>query len=930
MGIHRHFIGWDRPFTLEFAKRLQGESGGADMDDWLIWVPSARAGRHILSELFCGEVDGVEAFHPPRFQTPAQFEQSLPAIQNCASEAVRLLAWKTVIFGAREADLAGLFPVVPMRQKHQWAYALAGQLVRLRARLVAEGFDFGRVAGSALENDRERWLALAQLEKSYLAELRRAGYTDGDAIFDERLQAYLPSMPYKRLLVAGILNLSKRQVRCMEALADAGLQVDIYSPLPPAMQDAVDPHGRPKADYWTNEPLPGALVDTVLQRSAEPRELVDKALELAEVYRSEVDALVMGAPDAELGKYLVERSRLTDTPVYMPEGKALANTSWGRLIHLLSQARSGSSMQTLLELLRHAVFRKWATLEGCRVSEVEQALVTLMKERLILHTGQLRDSAFKPIHEIGIVREFLGRLETLLQAESGSGFAEGLWAIVQTMAKGTDLSDETKAVLSEVEELLGDIYSDFAPGALHEEDFWEILRYLLEAGHYYPEREAGERPVSGWLELPWERAPHLVILGLPDSKVPGNDGTDSFLTPALCRQLGLYGPDEAAAFHAFRLRLLLESRRDWGKMDILLPDRGLDDDPERPSRFLFLADEADILARVELLMGERPDVEGSIAANFGRELVLPEPAPLERISVTDFGAYLYSPFHYLLERSFRWSVPQQMPVEMDALRFGSLAHAVLELLNGSEAGAKLSQLPDIATFLDDQLSTRMRQEFGGRLSVPVIIQESGLRERLRAAAGVISDQRLAGWRPVKTEWRFANEIDFQIDGVRVSGVVDLVERNEESGLYRVVDYKTSDSATEAQAAHMKRTNANSPEPLFPECDFVENDKAWRWKDLQLILYYHAVKQAFGEEPTVAYLSLAKAVKEVRLSPWAPSETQADSGLACAAAIIRQIRGGHFPLGPSIRFKEDWLPWFGGDYEAGISADWRVRHMEVGL
>jgi ATP-dependent helicase/nuclease subunit B len=560
---------------------------------------------------------------------------------------------------------------------------------------------------------------------------------------------------------------------------------------------------------------------------------------------------------------------------------------------------------------------------------VERALLILIKERLIQETGQLADPSLKPIREIGIVREFLKQAGFILGKESsGTAFPERIWHILQTVATGSKHSEESAGILSQLEEILQDMQAEFDPEIVSGQDYWQILEFLLQSSHHYPEREAEERPVSGWLELPWERAPHLVVLGLPDSKVPGNDGTDAFLTASLCRQLGLYGPDETAAFHAFRLRLIMESRRDWGKLDILLPDRGLDDDPELPSRFLFLSGEAGILDRVDLLLGERPSTESAIAADFGGNLAIPGQPPLERISVTDFSAYLYSPFHYLVERGLGWIPPRELPLELDALRFGKLAHSVVEKLNGSEEGMQLSSKADIDSFMNDQLSMVIGLEFGEKLSVPVMIQANSMRERLRAAAGVISTERMAGWKPLKAEWKFTDEIDFRIDGVLLSGVIDLVERNEESGLYRVVDYKTSDRPVEAMKAHLMRPNATSAAPWFPECDFVEGDKTWRWTNLQLMMYHLAVEKALGQRPEVAYLNLAKAVKEVKLSPWHPSEAQALAAMACAEAVVRQIRGGVFPAGKGARYKDDWLPWFGGDYESGVNPDWRARHMEV--
>ena len=78
MGIKRHFLGWNKPFILEFSQQLLTDSGpGNSMDDILIWVPSARAGRHLENELF-SDTEEVEAFHPPNCLTPAQFFRRFP------------------------------------------------------------------------------------------------------------------------------------------------------------------------------------------------------------------------------------------------------------------------------------------------------------------------------------------------------------------------------------------------------------------------------------------------------------------------------------------------------------------------------------------------------------------------------------------------------------------------------------------------------------------------------------------------------------------------------------------------------------------------------------------------------------------------------------------------------------------------------------
>ena len=121
MEHQRQFIGRDKPFCLAFSEQLktlmQQPEGLANC---LIWVPSARAGRHILNELFSGAGE-VEAFHPPRFVTPPRFMDALLESAQVASQTQCLLAWKTVLLNAGRKSLTPVFPVVPDENLQDWA-----------------------------------------------------------------------------------------------------------------------------------------------------------------------------------------------------------------------------------------------------------------------------------------------------------------------------------------------------------------------------------------------------------------------------------------------------------------------------------------------------------------------------------------------------------------------------------------------------------------------------------------------------------------------------------------------------------------------------------------------------------------------------------------------------------------------------------------
>lgn len=926
MEHQRQFIGRDKPFCLAFSEQLktlmQQPEGLADC---LIWVPSARAGRHILNELFSGAGE-VEAFHPPRFVTPARCMDALLESAQVASQTQCLLAWKIVLLNAGRKSLTPVFPVVPDENLQDWAYAVGEQMIHLKSRLAEENATMASVLEQAPEMDVNRWKCLAKLEESYLNELDRQGLPDPDTYLRENMERLVDALPYEKVLVAGILNLTRRQATCLEMLAAKGVVIECIVPARADEASTFDELGRPRPGTWDKQAIPEDLLASCIIRTGEPREAADSILQLSDSYRDQIDALVIGCPEDETGDYLVERSRLGKVPFYAPKGLSLLDTSWGRFLSAVVRRSSEDSLESLMLLLLHSHLRKWITGQGITPVQVERAIQRLRTEQLLTHVNQLYDSALGASGDVALVKRFIQTLDAMFDQNSKpESLADQTWNALHLLEDSNPTTDSQRRILFQMEDVLQELKEEFVEYRIPDADQQHLLEYRMKQSQYYPEREAEERPVTGWLELPWEVAPHLVIFGLPDSEVPGTDGADAFLTPSLCRKLGFHGPDEAVAFHAFRLRLILESRKSWGKLDILLPDRGMTDDPVRPSRFLFLSDKKTVSRRVDTLLGDRPVLTQSLPAEFGCALNLPEPPALEKMSVTGFSAYLRNPFGFYLQSLMKWEPPAPLPSDLDALRFGSLAHTVLESLNRHEQGKSLVKQEDIFHFLSSQLDETVASIHGTRTRVPVRIQIESMRERLRGASHVISDERQKGWLPYKVEWAFHKEIPFLIEGVSVRGKIDLLERNEESGKYRIIDYKTSDKNDGPYKVHLSMVRSNTADPIIAESDFEAGGKWYRWNDLQLPLYQLAVREALGDFADCGYISLSKAVKGIRLDTWTPSGEQASAALNCAKSVVRHIQEGHFPIPEKVSNRDPWLPWFADDFHGAINTQWIEAH-----
>ena len=119
--------------------------------------------------------------------------------------------------------------------------------------------------------------------------------------------------------------------------------------------------------------------------------------------------------------------------------------------------------------------------------------------------------------------------------------------------------------------------------------------------------------------------------------------------------------------------------------------------------------------------------------------VIADPRPQDRFAVTSFKSFLDSPLLYYVQRVLRLEAVDDRAGELDALRFGTLAHDVLEDLGTNEAlrevqldieeGADMVMVKPGMPYLD--VVHRVKEAFG----VPTFAyQVSGEYAMLQAAA----------------------------------------------------------------------------------------------------------------------------------------------------------------------------------------------------
>jgi ATP-dependent helicase/nuclease subunit B len=392
-------------------------------------------------------------------------------------------------------------------------------------------------------------------------------------------------------------------------------------------------------------------------------------------------------------------------------------------------------------------------------------------------------------------------------------------------------------------------------------EWWELALAQFGESLRFDQRPAGAVDLLGWLELLWEDAPHLVLTGLNDGRVPEAVAGDPFLPEALRGRLGLKTNEARFARDAYLLAALAACRRGTGRLDLLVGKVSAAGDPLRPSRLLLSCEETELPQRVAALFRPAEAARPSLPWRRAWRLVPPLVSPPSRVSVTAFRDYLRCPFRFYLKHALKMEMVDPSKSELDALDFGTLCHSALEEMGREPALRDCTDAGVLREFLLTQVNRRSRDRYGAELTLPLVVQLESARQRLARAAGVQAEQRAAGWVIEHVERKF----ELTLGAVTVSAKIDRVERHVETGAVRVIDYKTSDKGVSPPAAHVRNARREETAPEWAR--FTLGGKELVWTDLQLPLYLEALAGQYGVAVGAGYFNLPKAVGETGLLFW---------------------------------------------------------------
>lgn len=914
-----HFLPWDRPVAPQVAfwllERADRAAGCPDLGAWMVLVPTAEAGRILRQELVRLSPRG--ALLAPEIRTPAQW---LPGNgDGVAGPLEAQTAWCEVLMGLDPEAFPHLFPQPPETRDIIWAEGLARMLSATQQALLDNGLALADVPQRVAElREPERWEDLARLEGLWLRKLRQMELKSPVEAWQAFAAAPVLPPGVAQVVLAALPDPIPWALRALEALP----RVEVLVHAPADEAGAFDAWGRPRADAWAERPLDWEGGEDLLHVRLTEEAAAARTAALVRAH-ARPEAVVVGL----VREPLAEAVREALPHVHDPAGVPAWRHAWWGLLDAVQRWLKEGSLAAVRGLLQHPLGAA-AVAERATV-DVPEALAAL--DRFAAHHLARTEEDLATIEPAAkadrpVLRALAARLRELREPLEGGEFAGALGGLLQRAVRRHPPDSGGQRLWETVMDAFAS-WERHRRVLLHVKPHDLLGRVLAECAglRLAVPRPEGAVEMKGWLELAWDPRPHLVLAGMQEGDAPSSRTGDVFLPESLRAALGLRSHAALFARDAYLFHVLAAQRRGEGRLDVIVAKFADSGEPLRPSRLLFQCGEAVLPARVARLFGGVEDDSPPT----------PPPAPPlplvftavpaaeggRRISVTHFAQFLESPFLFHLQRTLGWEETDPHKQEMDALDFGTLAHAALEQLGREESMRACAEAPALAAFLRAELDKAAAARFGPRAPLGVEVQLDALARRLDRFAELQAVQVREGWRIEATEVKF----HWELEGWTVTGKIDRIDRHPD-GRVRLLDYKTSEKPLSPEEAHLKPFRGEAGVRRPSEAVFTWNDKPHAWTSLQLPIYLlkwqhdHAGDRG---KTSCGYVNLPRALQSVEFAIWEDcGAALLGEAEACARRVLHALEEPHRPLIPGADCwkKEPWAQWFPGGPGASVRGE----------
>ena len=897
--MHLEFLGWEGPLLARAAEWLV-QRFGADLSGVLVALPGGRSGR-ILQEALARAAGPL--LDPPTVLTAGGLSDALLEVEGApASRLVRTLAWERALRQLPPAKLKLLVSRPPGEADHAGWATLADEVRSLFGEIAAENQDFAAVAESPLladlERERRRWQILGEVQERMSALLAEEGLHDPHLGRREALEAGRVKSP-RHVVLVGVVEMNELLRRALE-LCPSEQTALVFAPESDAA--GFDQLGCLRAEAWAER-----QTSIPMERWHVVDQPDDQARATLRVMRSwkggfSAEQISIGLADAQVTPYLKRRLEEHGVRARDAAGVALASTGPLRLFAAVAQFESSRSYASFAELVRHPDCE--SILKSESIEQLDEYYTEHLPWRLDGSWNALGGNRWDQRRKQNMeelwerAQELLGKLLSERSLDLGQQVAE-LRDLLHRVYGGRELDpreENDRVLVASLRKLatglseLEEIPPALAPQGPLSETIGRLLRQFASEAVAPGGAVAGEPTIEllGWLELPLDDAPALVVTGFEEGKVPKTVHGDAFLPNTLRKNLELVDNAQRLARDVYATLLLVHSKQE---VAFISGRRSLEGEPQLPSRLVFHCDAQEVATRVRRFLSGEPAAKPSSQSeeSAARELPRTSQVPaVESMSVSSFKAYLESPYGYYLKHVLRLESVDDEARELDGARFGTLAHEVLERF-GKSAVKDSQDAEEIAGFLSRELE-RVGREIYGKAPLPAVrLQLRQLEHRLGLFAARQAQRRAEGWKIHSVEWSpEAGHFELDVDGepMKVRGRIDRIDRNEKTGAWAVWDYKTSETLTKPRNAHIKGDG--------------------EWRDLQLPLYCLMVKELTGKDypDELGYISLCRDPKELDFhdvrgwkKPKGKDETTREeyeeSAREAMEHVVRGVRAGEF-------------------------------------
>ena len=899
--VTSHFLGWHRPL-LELATDYLArdwESGPLDLSHLILIVPTRNASRRLRECLAIHAAQKNTGVLSPLILNPDDLLVPPTDALPTATKAESLAAWIEVLLEADLPSLTHLFPVEPVAQNFSWALSTAKELLSVQS-LLGEGAHNASYAAKVLggqDIEPERWQELAQLEQATLRKLEKAGKQARSTARRLAIESWTMPEGYDQLILLSLPD----PPPALEPLIDRVARthpVEVLIHAPESEAEHFDWLGQP-LDSWSERPL--VIPDECIHQCSSPAAQADRACQLLEDHDAPHQLAAIGVPDPEVIAPLQKSLASKAWASFDPAGEPLSRQGICHLLRTLRDLSGSRLLSTFRDLLRIPGIAESAG--SFKVPEGQDTFAPdlILKAFDEFHESHLCESIPDALsildqvkqHKAPIVRslQWIGSHLDSLEKEN---LSTALPQFLSEVYQGLIIEDEDRfaTITQSINQTLSDIGALTLPNSSGAERF-QLFLSLLEEQVLASKRLPDAIDLPGWLELPWEDAPHLILTGCNDGLVPESIQSHPWLPNQARLLLGLRHNASRQARDSYLMAALIASRKDHGQLDILFGRVNSQNDPLRPSRLLLATPPEELPDRVNLLFRETESDSVPLPWKMAWQLTPPAPDPkrFERLSVTAFSSYLDCPFRYFLQYGLRMREPDLDRMELNPRDFGTLTHDVLEDFADTTA-ATSDSAKEIQECFEDLLATKLANIYGPNLSAPLLIQASSIRQRLNWWASHEAQNRAEGWTILETETYLApKEEPFTLGEMPINGMIDRIETHPDHGL-RILDFKTKKKPTPVIKAHLRAPKRSENPEGFPTWQLTSlKGKAMLWSNLQIPLYLLALADRFPKQECVSgYVQLGASKGDIHLDLWHTLDDELlASARECALGVIDNIQ-----------------------------------------